>query len=296
MTTSRFGRHVMDISDEESLVLAAVRNPRHASKCQGPSCVGKWTPSVWRVGHVNPKWSYGSLAHDDLYCADCLPPEFHKVRDDILAAGAGMTHRQVEEAAATWFREPYRRISLIEIALPWVPTKRMLNNFHGREYSYEISSSKQADVLGLDVHLDRYYIIECKISRADFLRGRTKFDAYQEWCDFFYVAAPLGIVDKSDLPPNIGLLTILHDGVKPYTNLVRAARRTHPEFLNKGPAGERMRIRVMTWLLSYYEGHHSRCERKIALPIKGIWAPMHRRDLMAEAEIEAIIAQVGEPA
>jgi hypothetical protein len=268
----------MTVSDEESLVLAAVRNPRYANKCQGPACVGEYTQSVWRVGHINTKWGPGSLAHDDLYCADCLPPEFHKVRDDILAAGAGMTHRQVEEAAADWFREPYRRISLIEIALPWVPTMH--------RYS----------VLGCDVYLDRYYIIECKISRADFLRGRAKFDAYKDWCDFFYVAAPLGIVDKSDLPAGIGLLTILHDGLKPYANLIRAARRTHPEFLNKGPAGERMRIRVMTWLLSYYEGHHSRCERKIALPIKGVWAPMHRRDVLAMDEIDALVAQAGEPA
>lgn len=85
---------------------------------------------------------------------------------------------------------------------------------NARNYSVVIterstSAMETPDVLGF--HAGRSLLIECKVSRADFLSDREKsFRAYAErgMGDLRYFAAPRGIIKPEDLPANWGLLEV----------------------------------------------------------------------------------------
>jgi hypothetical protein len=64
---------------------------------------------------------------------------------------------------------------------------------------------------------------EVKVSRADFLRD-TKWRLYLPYCNQFFFAAPAGVIDPRELPPEAGLLVVT---------------RTGDRLLTKKPAGRR---------------------------------------------------------
>jgi hypothetical protein len=85
---------------------------------------------------------------------------------------------------------------------------------NARNYSVVVterttSVSETPDVLGF--HGPCSLLIECKVSRADFLADREKpFRASPErgMGDLRYYAAPAGIIKPDDLPENWGLLEV----------------------------------------------------------------------------------------
>jgi DNA repair MmcB-like protein len=46
---------------------------------------------------------------------------------------------------------------------------------------------------------------EIKVSRSDFLQD-TKWHGYLDYCQEFYFAAPVGVIDPKELPPEVGLV------------------------------------------------------------------------------------------
>lgn len=100
-----------------------------------------------------------------------------------------MTHKQLVRRMALWLK----------------------NN---RDYSVVVaeratSAMETPDVLGFKG--PQSLLIECKVSRSDFLADREKaFRAYAErgMGDLRYFAAPAGIIKPEDLPVNWGLLEV----------------------------------------------------------------------------------------
>ena len=64
---------------------------------------------------------------------------------------------------------------------------------------------------------------EIKVSRADFLND-NKWEGYLDYCHKFFFVCPPGIIDKKELPNNVGLLVSSQNGTKLYTKR-RAVRR-----------------------------------------------------------------------
>lgn len=52
---------------------------------------------------------------------------------------------------------------------------------------------------------------EIKISRADFLND-TKWHNYLQYCNEFYFVCPYGMIEKRELPPNVGLIYVTKNG------------------------------------------------------------------------------------
>lgn len=85
---------------------------------------------------------------------------------------------------------------------------------HTRRYSVVVAEratrvSETPDVLGF--HGGKSLLIECKVSRADFLADREKqfrAQAEQGMGDLRYYAAPGGILTPADLPLGWGLLEV----------------------------------------------------------------------------------------
>jgi len=53
-------------------------------------------------------------------------------------------------------------------------------------------------------------IFEIKTSRSDFLRD-NKWQNYLDYCNYFAFVVPEGLIDKSELPENVGLVYISED-------------------------------------------------------------------------------------
>ena len=109
---------------------------------------------------------------------------------DPLRYGVGMTHAGLVELAVKWLRTKYRcGIILSEQAC---------------------CSGEIPDVIGWKGRC-RSVVVECKISRADFLADRSK-----PWrqdpetaagCERFYMA-PAGMIETKELPEGWGLLAV----------------------------------------------------------------------------------------
>lgn len=100
-----------------------------------------------------------------------------------------MTHKQLCRRMALWLKNA-RNYSV-------VITERATSN------------AETPDVLGFQG--PRSLLIECKVSRADFLADREKpfrANAERGMGDLRYFAAPAGIIRPSDLPENWGLLEV----------------------------------------------------------------------------------------
>ncbi len=67
------------------------------------------------------------------------------------------------------------------------------------------------------------YAYEVKVSRADFMQD-DKWPGYLEYCNEFYFAAPPGVIDPKELPPEAGLLITSKNGKKIYRKKKAAYR------------------------------------------------------------------------
>lgn len=152
---------------------------------------------------------------------------------EALMGEDALTHSQAQQAARRWLHLPWVRPAIIECGLP---------------------DGTRADVLGLNLRTGRIHIIEVKVNRQDFLRGREKFEHYRQWSDLFYVAAPEGLIAAHELPKGVGLLVIREksygESMWQNTRVGRAARIMNP--LND-ERRRQIEKRVLGWLLSFYE-------------------------------------------
>lgn len=84
--------------------------------------------------------------------------------------------------------------------------------------------SETPDVIGW--HLATSHVVECKVSRADFLRDRTKIHvrAKRSMGHFRWYLAPAGILRAEDLAPEYGLAEVRAFGSTSRVHIVRDAR------------------------------------------------------------------------
>lgn len=95
------------------------------------------------------------------------------------------------------------------------------------------------DVVAVTPNRGHVKIIEVKTSRSDFLhglnkedaQGRTQFQHYMEYCQQFFVAVPAGLVEKDELPKDVGLIEVYESGTT--RNTKRAAIRSPQDFSHK---------------------------------------------------------------
>ncbi len=69
----------------------------------------------------------------------------------------------------------------------------------------------RADACGVNLKRKEVRVVECKASRADFLRDKKLQQAdaaYWPHSTYFYVCCPPGVVKKSDIPAEYGLLYV----------------------------------------------------------------------------------------
>jgi hypothetical protein len=72
---------------------------------------------------------------------------------------------------------------------------------------------------------------EIKISRSDFLKDK-KWQNYLKYCNEFYFAAPHGIIDHRELPPEAGLLVCSKNGARLFLKKAAVVRKVEiPESL-----------------------------------------------------------------
>ncbi len=92
---------------------------------------------------------------------------------------------------------------------------------------------RRADLLAMGCWPSSGYVLtgfEIKVSRADWLRelaDTTKADAVGKFCDYWYVAAPKGLVKIEELPTGWGLMEATEQGVR---TAQRAVKRVTAEY------------------------------------------------------------------
>lgn len=67
-------------------------------------------------------------------------------------------------------------------------------------------------------------IYEIKVSRSDFLRD-NKWELYKQYCNELYFAVPKGLIDKTELPDDVGLIYYNRDGTRKLTTKRKALWR-----------------------------------------------------------------------
>jgi hypothetical protein len=83
----------------------------------------------------------------------------------------------------------------------------------------------RADACGVNLKRKEVRVVECKASRADFLRDKKLQDArksYLPHCTYFYICCPPGVVTVKDVPGAYGLLYV---DAKGKVTTVRAPRK-----------------------------------------------------------------------
>ena len=107
-----------------------------------------------------------------------------------------MTHDELCDRAVRWLSKTRRcRIVLREVV----------------SYAVEIP-----DAIGWRASTGWSYLVECKVSRADFLRDAKKYGRNPHWSigQFRYYMTPLGLLRAGDLPDGWGLLEVHGNGVR----------------------------------------------------------------------------------
>lgn len=102
----------------------------------------------------------------------------------------------------------------------WVRAEHPRNGtgFYGYTDEYgdggSIAPLRTADFLAIDMWESAGHRMighEVKISRSDWRRelaDPSKAEAWAQFCDEWYVVAPVGIIDRNDLPAGWGLITV----------------------------------------------------------------------------------------
>jgi len=102
---------------------------------------------------------------------------------------------QITSAVVAWLSEPFSAMVVVELTNEW-------------------GGSTRFDVVSLQPNKHCVRIVEVKVSRPDFLRGirEHQLERYQGYCNQLFVAAPTGLINKTELPAPVGLLQIGKSG------------------------------------------------------------------------------------
>lgn len=130
--------------------------------------------------------------------------------------------------------ETYSHHKLVEIAFNWCKTRYGVVVMERSEKWGEIP-----DVVGMN--LSDSILIECKVSRSDFMRDRKKFSRvnggmvgnYRVYC------CPKGLLKETDLPEGWGLLEVYPSGFARLKKNIFTHRGYHHPLCSDGYKGER---------------------------------------------------------
>lgn len=89
-----------------------------------------------------------------------------------------------------------------------------------------LSPSLRVDILDISWS-DQVTIMELKTCKEDF-KHDEKWQKYMDYCDYFWFMCPVGAIDKSVLPKEVGLVYVNLDSKKPYFTIVKQAERLRP--------------------------------------------------------------------
>ncbi|WP_321336502.1 hypothetical protein [Breoghania sp.] len=96
---------------------------------------------------------------------------------------------------------------------------------------------RRADAICFNVWPSKGFAIhgfEIKVTRADFIhemKDITKAKAISKYCDFWWLAAPVGMVSVDEVPASWGLMELRKDGLKIKK---QAPQAEAPEVMNRG--------------------------------------------------------------
>lgn len=79
-----------------------------------------------------------------------------------------------------------------------------------REVKYKNMKSI-ADAVGINIKRREIRIIECKATKADYVRDKKLLDidnSYYKHCNYFYLICPIDILQLDDVPKEYGLLWV----------------------------------------------------------------------------------------
>lgn len=99
-----------------------------------------------------------------------------------------------------------------------------------------IHANRRIDFLALNIWPSKGYAIhgfEIKVSRGDFRREMeniAKAKAISQFCDFFWLATPSGLIDPTECPENWGLIELTKAGMR----VKKQAPKRTPEDLTRG--------------------------------------------------------------
>jgi len=105
-----------------------------------------------------------------------------------------LTHSAVQKAVARHLKKPFSTIVVDELC--------------NGTFGY----TKRLDVVAYTPNAQLIRVVECKASRADFIRGLAALPGYMALCHQFYVAAPKDLIKLSELPDGAGLMEVTSDG------------------------------------------------------------------------------------
>lgn len=106
-----------------------------------------------------------------------------------------------------------------------------------------LHARRHADAVAMSIWPSRGYTIhgfEIKVSRSDFIaemKDPTKADAVGEFCDFWWLVTPAGLVHPNELPENWGLMELTGAGLR----VKKQAPKTPAAPLSRGFAAALLR-------------------------------------------------------
>lgn len=105
---------------------------------------------------------------------------------------------------------PYTHSELIERARRWLKGRHKYGNYHCGFVltEYKCHAPEEPDAIGF--RSDKTILIECKVSRADFLADNHKVHRHGKrriGNERFYMV-PAGLIDKGEVPEGWGLLFV----------------------------------------------------------------------------------------
>lgn len=121
---------------------------------------------------------------------------------------------------------------------------------------------------------------EIKVSRSDWLRelkDPSKANAFQRWCDRWFVVAPEGIVHRIELPSRWGLLEVVTNKGRLALRLTVEAPALEPEPLGK------------PFIASIVRGLHKDIEENITSRVNERWQAERRKADESKLEVETTL-------
>jgi hypothetical protein len=117
----------------------------------------------------------------------------------------------------------------------------------------------RVDLMVIDLRTYCVYGYEIKTSRSDFVSD-DKWTSYTPFFNYFYFATPPGIIKKTELPDEVGLLEFSGTGNNKRLYQAKKALEIQPMFVRD--LGER---HLLNTLLQYMRTFNWRSERKLSV-------------------------------